>query len=449
MTTNDKKQQGRLSANFFSSFGTGRFLALSFCTLLLFSCGGSGDDDPDAPDIPPVISNNTNINDANATYGYGTFYIADASNSSIKLYVNRALYIGNKKYESGDKINVGDEVIICGRVVNYNGSTSATVQNKAYIYSLIGKASSSSSTTTANGDGTIDNPYNVAAASKYISTLTANAQSNKDIYIKGVVTSITEGYGTSHPEYARLEFPKLKDGNNLVIIHKDGSEVNYSLEWDCDKLSQRWTCYQLYRSNLQQNTSRWYANEGETQYPQDPDLPSQYRLDQDYFYGSGYDHGHICPSADRLKSITSNKQTFYLTNMQPMVEGFNAKVWANMEAAVRNFAKKNNYGICDTLYVCKGGTIDSESNIITRIAGKLIVPKYYFMALLAVKNGTYHAAGLWIEHKASNDENLAKYAVTIDELEEKTGIDFFCNLPDDKEKTVESTAVATSYWGFQ
>ena len=36
-------------------------------------------------------------------------------------------------------------------------------------------------------------------------------------------------------------------------------------------------------------------------------------------------------------------------------------------------------------------------------------------------------------------EELKASALSIDELEEKTGIDFFCNLPDDLENTVESS----------
>ena len=70
------------------------------------------------------------------------------------------------------------------------------------------------------------------------------------------------------------------------------------------------------------------------------------------------------------------------------------------------------------------------------------------MALLRVKNGVYNAMGFWIEHKPSNDKRLAKYAVSIKELEKKTGIDFFCNLPDDIENVVEEAAVNNTLWGL-
>jgi len=256
---------------------------------------------------------------------------------------------------------------------------------------------------------------------------------------------------TQHPEYGRLEFPHIRtDGDNLVLIHRVGSEVNFCTEWSISKKSLRWSCYQLYKSNMASNTKRRnYRDYDGDLYPYDPELPSEYYFDHDPFKGTGYDHGHICPSADRLSSELANDQTFYLTNMMPQVNGFNAGVWATMEAAVRNIAKRNNYGFCDTLYVCKGGTIDSSDKIATTLGSGLIVPKYFFMALLAVKDGNYHAFGFWIEHKASSDDSLAKYAVTINELEQKTGIDFFCNLPDGREDTIESVAVNTTYWGLE
>ena len=119
-----------------------------------------------------------------------------------------------------------------------------------------------------------------------------------------------------------------------------------------------------------------------------------------------------------------------------------------METKVREIASRNGYSFCDTLYICKGGTIDKSEQVLATIGKGLIVPKFFFMALLRVKNGVYNAMGFWIEHKPSNDKRLAKYAVSIKELERKTGIDFFCNLPDDIENVVEEAAVNNTLWGL-
>ena len=260
-------------------------------------------------------------------------------------------------------------------------------------------------------------------------------------------------------DLGRLEFPHVKGGSSVVIVHKcllnsrtGETGVNYSVEWDAMKRAQRWSCYQMYETLREGNTSRYYANskKGEEQYPHDDFLLPDYQLPNDPYWGSGYDHGHICPSADRLSSFECNYQTFYLTNMQPQVNAFNANVWANMEGMVRTW---NRNSFRDTLYVCKGGTIDDKNNILRYIgtgASQIPVPKYFFMALLCKNSQGYKAMAFWIEHKAGSDDGnaLKQYVISIDELEEKTGIDFFCNLPDDIEDSVEQNVYLNS-WGFK
>jgi DNA/RNA non-specific endonuclease len=248
-------------------------------------------------------------------------------------------------------------------------------------------------------------------------------------------------------EYGRLEFPRLKSGANRVLLHATTNGVlNFAIEWNDTKKAQRWSCYQLFKSNMMKNTDRYKSDSN--QYPVDSLLPKTLWFTSDPYWRTGYDHGHICPSADRLNSAEANYQTFYITNMQPQVHGFNAGVWQNMENKVREIASRNGYSFCDTLYICKGGTIDKPEQVLKTVGKGLIVPKYFFMALLRVKNGVYNAMGFWIEHKASDDKRLAKYAVSIKELEEKTGIDFFCNLPDNIENTIENAAVNNTFWGL-
>lgn len=263
----------------------------------------------------------------------------------------------------------------------------------------------------------------------------------------------------------RLEFPKLKDGSVVVvhrsILNKNTKQegINYCVEWDPQKSAQRWSCYQMYSSInylSSYNVSRYYAdNDGSLsstcQYPQDFDLPEQYRLTADPYKYNGFDHGHICPSADRLRSSESNYQTFYITNMQPQWNVFNAGLWSNMEQQVRTWAASS-----DTLYVCKGGTIDREEHILRYLTdqikreNRIPVPRYFFMAVLSKNSNNYKAIGFWVEQLNEDHSNdaLRGYAVSIDELERYTGIDFFCNLPDDIENQVES-ALAPSSWNLK
>lgn len=256
----------------------------------------------------------------------------------------------------------------------------------------------------------------------------------------------------------RLEFPRLKGGRSVVIVYRtntrsyDDDRVNYAVEWDCDKKSQRWSCYQLHQgyTGSYSRVVDGYMNDTEN-------LAEGDYYDTDYIYGSGYEHGHICPNADRKYSYDANYQTFYMTNMQPQYHKFNGYtnsgpdrgegLWVRMENQVRSWTPRNS---TDTLYVCKGGTIDNEDQIIERIDGKLIVPRYFFMAILLKNEMGYRAVGFWAEQKSNewrDDGPLSDYAVSIDELERLTGIDFFCNLPDDIEDSVEDHYVP-KVWGL-
>ncbi len=182
-------------------------------------------------------------------------------------------------------------------------------------------------------------------------------------------------------------------------------------------------------------------------YPNDPELPKEYQFTTDPYWQSGYDHGHICPSQDRVCSEEANRQTFCLTNMQPQNNKFNAGVWAKMETQIRTWA--NNF---DTLFVCKGGTIDKAEHIIEYVCGKshqatrvnadhVPVPKYFFMAVLGKKGTSFKATGFWIPQEGYPSTNdLKVYATNIHALQINTGIDFFCNLPDDIENQVETVA---------
>ena len=74
------------------------------------------------------------------TYGNATFFLSEDGTGDGDLQVFRALYLGNKKFEEGQTdIKVGDDVIICGQLMNYKGNTPETVSGKAYLYSLNGK----------------------------------------------------------------------------------------------------------------------------------------------------------------------------------------------------------------------------------------------------------------------------------------------------------------------
>ena len=87
-----------------------------------------------------------------------------------------------------------------------------------------------------------------------------------------------------------------------------------------------------------------------------------------------------------------------------------------------------------------------------KVKNELLVPKYFFVALLAKNKSGYKALGFWFEHDNVDHyaDALGKYVVNVRDLEQKTGIDFFCNLPDETEERVEALPVENvrKAWGL-
>ena len=168
-----------------------------------------------------VVSVNTNYNESEPQFGNAVFYISDDGTSAKQFYVYRALYLGNKKYTSGTTLAKGDEVIICGKVVNYKGTTPETVQSKAFLYSLNGvtEGGGGGDAGEGKGSGTLDDPFNSVAAANAVKNLTwtSNTEYEKtgEVYVKGKISKIaTNGTFTEGGTY----------GNASFYISEDGSE---------------------------------------------------------------------------------------------------------------------------------------------------------------------------------------------------------------------------------
>lgn len=237
-----------------------------------------------------------------------------------------------------------------------------------------------------------------------------------------------------------LEYPHLRDGaTQLLVIHSTTEYgITYSLEWDCTKKTQRWTCYEFHNGIPDNNVGRVGSWQDDTL------IPEPYRTHSSQYSGTSYSRGHMCMSSDRQASAEQNKQTFYISNAHPQYQKHNGGLWNTLENKVNGWG--NNSSFRDTLYVVKAGTIEDGQVLETTSSG-LVVPKYFYMAVLCVKNHQYKALAFWTEHTnvSITKANWKDYAITVDELEEKTGIDFFCNLPDDIEEQVEES-LDTGLW---
>ena len=135
-----------------------------------------------------------------AQYGNAQFTMSDTKEGANTFTFFRGLYLGNKKWVEGDLLLAeGDEVIVCGKVVNYKGNTPETVQNAAYTYSINGKTEGGGggSDGEAKGTGTANDPFNIAAAIAKCKEIGETASTEK-YYVKGIVVdggTVSGGYG--------------------------------------------------------------------------------------------------------------------------------------------------------------------------------------------------------------------------------------------------------------
>ncbi len=155
--------------------------------------------------------------------------------------------------------------------------------------------------------------------------------------------------------------------------------------------------------------------------------------DSTYDYdGFGYDRGHLAPSADFRWSERALSESYYYSNMSPQVDVFNREGWAELESLIRGYVFRNPGG---QLYVVTGPILREGLPVIERGVNKVSVPEYFYKVVLDREKG--RGIGFIIPHRQINAP-LETFAVPIDEVEQRTGLDFFNLLPEAEEASLES-----------
>lgn len=249
-----------------------------------------------------------------------------------------------------------------------------------------------------------------------------------------------------------LELPAMDNPDLGYYSHSfemNGKEYrNYSFGWSQKDLVALWMAYPLCSMYTNKTVSRTDA------WAYDPLLGPEYSSAPFGGYGGSYARGHQVPSADRLCSYNANVQTFYGSNMTPQLNAHNEGIWQTLESKVRTLANTS-----DTTYVVTGCVVDGSTTFTQDSDGKkMTVPVGYYKVLLRYSKSstisTWAAMAFYTEHKSySGSTSLRSLAMSVDELEEMLGMDFFVNLP---EKLGEERAAAleaedpltNSIWGL-
>lgn len=227
-----------------------------------------------------------------------------------------------------------------------------------------------------------------------------------------------------------------------VRLHSPDHELrifeNYALCYRESYEQAEWSAYFLADFQLEKNAER--SND----FRADPEISTGSAQLSDY-KKSGFDRGHLTPAADMSFSQKAMSETFYMSNMTPQAPQFNRGIWKDLEAQVRFWVEK--YG---RAYVVSGPILEKSADQYKSIGeNEVAVPDYFYKVVLVPLYGdesdrassddtaSLMAVGFVIPNQKC-EEDFWYYAVSVDEVERLTNLDFYSLLEDDIENTVEA-----------
>jgi endonuclease G len=224
-----------------------------------------------------------------------------------------------------------------------------------------------------------------------------------------------------------LEYPAVLPNEKII------SHTGYSFVYSEEHEQAKWIAYELTKeetNSLFERTDKFLV---------DPLVSTGTAENSDYLK-SGYDKGHLAPAADMGWSAVTMKESFYLSNMSPQLPGFNRGVWKRLEEMMRSWAIDNS-----AIYIVTGPVLTAG---LPNIGGNRVsIPNYYYKVILDYTQPEIKAMG-FILPNASSSSALTSFAVSIDDVEKVTGLDFFPALPDDQETKLEKEVCQTC-WHWQ
>lgn len=245
-----------------------------------------------------------------------------------------------------------------------------------------------------------------------------------------ITPSADEGSGTglsASGEIEGLELPAPISGEQ--IIRHTGYVLSYNEEYEVPS----YVAYELTKDEV------LGGGEREDSFKEDKEVRTGSASLADY-RGSGYDRGHMAPAADFKWSEDAMSDTFYMSNMCPQDPSFNRGIWADLEAVVRTMAYDNG-----KVYVVTGPVL-TDGPYETIGENEVAVPKQFYKVVLDYTDPEIKAIGFVLPNEGS-DRALQSFAMSVDDVEEITGIDFYPRLPDEEESAIESQ-YDVSDWNF-
>lgn len=225
--------------------------------------------------------------------------------------------------------------------------------------------------------------------------------------------------------------PKVETGE--MVIYHSAMALVYSEEHEQAK----WVAHIISPDIIDGNVSR--SND----FRPDPKVVTGTAVEEDYFLkylqpdssykydGYGYDRGHLAPSADFRWSASALSESYFYSNMSPQRPEFNRGKWAELEGFVRGYIYRHPK---TQLYVVTGPVLKDNLPRVTRSVNGVSLPELYFKVVLDLNN---QRAIAYLMPNQEITAPISSFTVSIDKVEEETGIDFFPALEDALENQLE------------
>lgn len=213
------------------------------------------------------------------------------------------------------------------------------------------------------------------------------------------------------------------------------NHTHYSLSYVEEHEQPEWVAYYLSPEKLHRVVKR------KDTFKSDPKVSTESATYADYTAFEDYDAGHLLPCRQMQFDCQAMSETFYMSNMSPQHWQFNQQKWSFLEKLERNMAYRNN-----GLYVITGPVLTSIQGTIG-VTNKISIPNYYYKIFLKYSWDEKKAIAFVLPNK-KEPKPFQDYVVSIDSVEELTGLDFFPSLPDSIESHLEKFS-DTDLWSFK
>ncbi|MBP4081756.1 DNA/RNA non-specific endonuclease [Aeromonas sp. MrichA-1] len=224
----------------------------------------------------------------------------------------------------------------------------------------------------------------------------------------GLLLSSSMAFATDCPQfYLGGHAPKI---NVPIEMNKEICYSRYSIGYNYRSKSALYAAQTLTKKNVLEARSLDRFDS----FHDDPNIPSQYRVDENDYRGSMLDRGHLAPNKD-FGDPQSQYESFSMANMVPQLHKHNAGIWLGIETAVRGMAMK--YG---RIQVVTGGIYSGTTR---KLRGGVPVPNAMYKAVYvenANRNGAIAAA-----YVSNNDASGTYEIVSINQLTQMIGMDVF------------------------